>query len=77
MDPMIIGASMIALHGFGVIGLWLRLRWRVRHEQVRGGFIIGVARALYGGGEVDERRPDGSWLKLSVTRVEVSRGEHG
>jgi hypothetical protein len=75
---VIAGVAAIAGHGLAVLALWLRLRGRVRHEQARGGCIVDLARALAKGGEIDERRPDGSWLKLSIPGgARDARGEHG
>jgi hypothetical protein len=75
---MIASAAAIAVHGLAVLTLWLRLRWRVRHEQARGGCLVDLAHALANGGEIDERRSDGSWLKLSVPgHASDARGEHG
>jgi hypothetical protein len=75
---VVAGVAAIAGHGLAVLALWLRLRWRVRHEQVRGGCVVDLARALANGGEIDELRSDGSRVKLSVrSGARDARGEHG
>jgi hypothetical protein len=50
----------------GVVALGLRLGGRVRHEQARGRTLIDLASALHAGGRVDEQRPDGTRLAVSV-----------
>ncbi|MGW2716258.1 hypothetical protein [Streptomyces sp. NPDC001492] len=54
--------------------LWLRLRWRTRHEQVQRQHLTEVSRSIAGSdqAEVVEQRPDGHSLRISITR---SRGE--
>ncbi|TJZ96753.1 hypothetical protein [Actinacidiphila oryziradicis] len=51
-------------------GLWLRLRWRTRHEQVQRQHLTSVTESIAGGGhlEVVERRPDGHSVRIKITR---------
>ncbi len=50
----------------GPLALWLRLRWRVRQEQARGAYLVGIAQALPRGGRFDGRCGDGTRLRLVV-----------
>jgi hypothetical protein len=68
---------MVAVHALGVLALWLRLRWRVRHEHAHGRLLADLAEALRAGGQLDEHRSDGSRLKLTVPPVLPDRGPRG
>ncbi len=52
-----------------LVSLWLRLRWRTRHEQVQRRHLASVAQAIREGGqaEVVERRPDGHCIRIKIT----------
>jgi hypothetical protein len=50
----------------GPLAFWLRLRWRVRQEQARGAYLIGIAQALPRGGRFDGQCGDGTRLRLVV-----------
>ncbi|HET8661441.1 MAG TPA: hypothetical protein VFM55_20890 [Micromonosporaceae bacterium] len=67
-DPWVMAATVV-VQGLGILALWLRLRWQIRQEQVRAEAVVNLAEAMRNGGEADERRPDGSRLKLSVNGV--------
>jgi hypothetical protein len=51
-----------------LIGLWLRLRWRTRHEQVQRQHLASVTRSIPEGGQVEvlEQRPNGHSLHIKV-----------
>jgi hypothetical protein len=67
-----IGAQTIV----GVIGLWLRLRWRTRQEQLHSRMLVELAAALRGGAEVEEPRHNGSRMTLIVS-ARQKRDERG
>lgn len=50
----------------GPLALWFRLRWRVRQEQARGVYLVGIAQALPRGGQFDGLCGDGTRLRLVV-----------
>ncbi|WP_035838689.1 hypothetical protein [Kitasatospora azatica] len=56
-------------------GLWLRLRWRTRHEQVQRQHLTSVTRSIADGGRVEivERRPDGHSIHIQVARGQEMR----
>ncbi|MGH3813238.1 MAG: hypothetical protein ACRDUV_12380 [Pseudonocardiaceae bacterium] len=59
-------ATLIAAHGCGLLGPWLRLRWRARQEQVHRRYVVTIAQALPAGSQIDEGDTDGRWLKLAI-----------
>jgi len=70
-------AAVIATHGLSLLGLWLRLRWRVRQEHARRRYLVAIAQALSAGGQIDERTAEGSWLRVAIRpsrRREVNDG---
>lgn len=71
-----IGAVVVLAQALGVLALWLRLRWRVRREQLRARAAVDLIKALSAGGDVEEQRSDGSRLRLSVS-ARRSQGNHG
>ncbi|MFG2585852.1 hypothetical protein [Streptomyces malaysiensis] len=52
-------------------GLWLRLRWRTRHERVQREHLTSLTRSIMqsGQGEVVEQRPDGHSVRIKITRT--------
>ncbi|MFF1446246.1 hypothetical protein [Streptomyces sp. NPDC058295] len=52
-------------------GLWLRLRYRTRHEQVQRRHLASVTESMAEGGRVEvvERRPDGHSIHIKITRT--------
>ncbi|MFE2545085.1 hypothetical protein [Actinacidiphila glaucinigra] len=54
-----------------LIGLWLRLRWRTRHEHVQRQVLTSVAESIPEGGQVEvlDRRPDGHCLRIKIIRA--------
>lgn len=70
-------ATMIAAHGFGLLALWLRLRWRAPQEQVHRQYVVAIARALPAGSQIDEGHLDGTWLRVAIAPARRSEGNHG
>ncbi|BCL17867.1 hypothetical protein [Micromonospora sagamiensis] len=60
-----IGLAVVA-KASTVSALWIRLQWRVRQEQARGETLVALVSALPAGGQVRERRADGSCCTLTV-----------
>ncbi|WBB80732.1 RNA polymerase sigma factor [Micromonospora sp. WMMD882] len=60
-----IGLAVIA-KASTMTALWIRLRWRVRREQAQGETLVALATALPNGGQVRDRRADGSSWTLTV-----------
>lgn len=63
--------SIIVGQVCALLGLWIRLHWRVRHEQVQRHYLASTVDAVSKGGylKVDEQRPDGHRLRMEITRV--------
>jgi hypothetical protein len=70
-------ASLGAVFGLvtGLVGLWLRLYWRTRHECARRRTLVALALALRQGSELEERAADGARLRIAVGCL--ARGENG
>jgi hypothetical protein len=70
----------VALIGFvlgpaaGLIGLWLRLRWRTRQEHARRRTLVALARALRRGSRLEEHAADGTILRITIGHARD--GEH-
>ena len=58
--------SVIIVQGFSLLGLWLRLRWRVRQEASHRDYVVAVLQALPENTKIDEERDNG--VKLIITR---------
>ncbi|MFF3380702.1 hypothetical protein ACFYXF_48140 [Streptomyces sp. NPDC002680] len=58
-----------------LVALWLRLRWRTRHEQVRRQHLASVTQVIAEGGraEVVEQRPDGHSLLIRIVRIPADK----
>lgn len=58
--------------------LWLRLRWKTRHEQAQRDYLYGIAEMAAAGRlvEVDDQRGDGLRLRLKIATA-PARGEDG
>jgi hypothetical protein len=59
--------ALVVVQGFSLIALWLRLRWRLKQEQVHRQYAVAVTRAIRDGGQVDMDLVDGSSLRIMVT----------
>ncbi|MEU8024662.1 hypothetical protein AB0B88_20875 [Micromonospora haikouensis] len=60
-----------------LLALWIRVRWRVHQEKVRGDSLIAIAEALPGGGRLRDQRADGSCITLSVPATAQHGGRRG
>lgn len=78
MDEVTLGGIIVASLGAStrLLALWIRARWRVRQEEVRGDALIAIAEALPAGGRLFDQRADGSCITLTVppTRTGDHRG---
>ncbi|MET9378808.1 hypothetical protein ABZX98_32510 [Streptomyces sp. NPDC002992] len=67
MDAMITFAAVAQV--CGLLGLWMRLRWRTRQTQAERRYLDGLSNVAAGGHswEVDEQQADGKRLRIRVT----------
>ncbi|RLU86230.1 hypothetical protein CTZ27_24950 [Streptomyces griseocarneus] len=74
MDPAtaVIVLTIIA-KAFTLLTLWLRLRWRARHEQQRHHYLLQVTETVAPDGQVelDDQDSDGHRLQVKITRTPV------
>lgn len=68
--------TTLAAPGFGLLALWLRLRWRATQEQVHRQYVVAIARALPDGSQIDEVHPDGTRLRLAIAPARRCEGNH-
>lgn len=59
-----------------LLALRLQLRWQAQRQQERHRYLVAIARALPQGSQIDERQPDGTWLRLTVDRPQASAADH-
>ncbi|MEU8364897.1 hypothetical protein AB0C27_53680 [Nonomuraea sp. NPDC048882] len=73
---MVALASLALAHVCALLGLRLRLRWRVRHEQVQSRHLTDLTTVLDAGGriELDEERGEGRRLSVKIVRVASKPG---
>lgn len=64
--------TVLAAAGTRVLVTLLRLRWRSREEHDRRWSLVTLADRMPAGGWLDELRPDGSRLRVSV-RVQTDK----
>ncbi|WP_157968628.1 hypothetical protein [Streptomyces geranii] len=72
MDPATAAVTVVSIvvsQACALFSLWLRLRWRVRHEQAQRQYLAGTVEAVAAGGQlkVDEHRDDGGRLRVELT----------
>ncbi|MEV4053529.1 hypothetical protein AB0J55_20245 [Amycolatopsis sp. NPDC049688] len=60
----IIGA--LSVRGVALGSMWIRLSWHARQEDTRRLAVLTWAAALPHFGELDEIRPDGSRIRITV-----------
>jgi hypothetical protein len=62
--------SLVVGKGFLLGGLWLRLRWRTRHEEVQRQHLTSVTQSIADAGDLEfvEQRPDGHSVRIKITR---------
>ncbi|MGW6890350.1 hypothetical protein [Streptomyces chartreusis] len=66
MDATITFAAVLQV--CGLLGLWMRLRWRIRQAQAERAYLDGLTKAAAGGHswEVDEQQVNGHRLRIRV-----------
>lgn len=76
VHSIIMAAAMVAGQTLALLGLWLRLRSRVRQEHAHRQLLVDVVRALPPGGQLHEQRADGACLTLAVTLGPAEQGRN-
>ncbi|GAA4115436.1 hypothetical protein [Streptomyces hundungensis] len=68
--------SIVMAKGCGLLGLWLRLRWRAQQEQARQRCLAGVLGAAPVGGllEFETAGTDGHRLRMRLRPAPGGRG---
>ncbi|WP_369036273.1 hypothetical protein [Streptomyces adonidis] len=61
--------SIVVSQACALFSLWLRLRWRVRHEQALRQYLASTVETVATGGrlKVDEQRDGGRRLRVELT----------
>ncbi len=54
-----------------LVGLWLRLRWQTRHEQIRRQQLASIVELMAQDGQMEvlEHRSDGHRVRIKITRT--------
>lgn len=71
MDMVTITIMIVTANTYALLGLWLRLRCKVRREQTRQQYLAAVAEAVAADGqvEVDDQLSDGRRLRMKFSRT--------
>jgi hypothetical protein len=72
MDTLTAGVAIVSLvvaHGGALLALWLRLHWRTRHVEIQGRYLVQLAQASAGRGQlsVDEQHGQAHRLTMTLT----------
>ncbi|MFH8492050.1 hypothetical protein [Streptomyces longisporoflavus] len=78
MDTTMLGLTVIPIVTSKMcllLGLWLRLRWRTRHEQVQRQHLASVTSSVPDDSQVEvvEQRPDGFRVSIKITRSRAEK----
>jgi hypothetical protein len=69
MTSLVWVVAVIGARGsLSLLALGLRLRWHAQRQQERHRYLVAIARALPESSQIDEGQPDGTWLRLTVSR---------
>jgi hypothetical protein len=69
--------AVLIVRGLSLLTLWLRLRSKERHEHTHRRGMVAIIRSLHPGTRVEERRADGTWIKISCDDVHHEEGSNG
>ncbi|MBD0742941.1 hypothetical protein [Streptomyces sp. CBMA152] len=71
--------SIVTAKGCGLLGLWLRLRWRVQQELARQRCLTGALRAAGAGGrlEVETSGMNGQLLRMRLLTAPAGKARGG
>jgi hypothetical protein len=70
-------AGVVVVQVVSLLALRLRLRSRTEWEHAHRRFLVAIVHALPQGGQIDERRADGSHLILAVGRDQAEERPRG
>ncbi|MFI0235783.1 hypothetical protein [Streptomyces sp. NPDC016845] len=69
MDWATATVSLLLGQGSALLGLWLRLSWRIQHEYAQRRYLAASVEAVAHGGrlQIDEHGSDGRRLRMELT----------